>query len=265
MMYAEVIGDPIAHSKSPAMHGFWLARLGIDADYRATRVAPDELGGFLRGRRVDPDWRGCNVTAPLKTDVLAHLTTIGPDARAIGAVNTLIAGEKGALHGVNTDAHGVLFALAGIAPEHAVVIGAGGAARAALFALKVMAVPRVTVINRDMIRARAALDDLELDGRVVPLGIDVPADLLVNASVLGMAGQPDVPFDLSALAPGATVFDMVYAPLDTDLLLRARRAGLRTIDGLTMLAEQGAMAFAAFFDAGPDVADTPELRAVLTA
>jgi len=263
--YAEVIGDPIAHSKSPIMHRYWLAELGIDADYRAHRVVPDELDFYLRRRRGDSAWRGCNVTAPLKQLVAPHLTTIGPDARAIGAVNTVIAQGEGALHGVNTDAHGVLFALAGVAADHAVVIGAGGAARAALFALKVMAVRQVTVINRDMIRARAALDDLEMDGRVVPLGSDVDADLLINASSLGMAGRPDVPFDLAALGPGSTVFDMVYAPLETDLLRRATAQGLRTIDGLTMLAEQGAMAFAAFFNAGPHEADTPALRRVLTA
>lgn len=263
MTYAEVIGDPIAHSKSPAMHCFWLAEIGIDADYRAHRVGADELPSYLRARRGDPYWRGCNVTAPLKQAIIPYLTTTGPDARAIGAVNTVIAQGDGDLHGVNTDAHGVLFALADTQVEHAVVIGAGGAARAALFALKVMAVPQVTVINRDMIRARQALDDLEIDGGVLPLGTAVAADLLINASVLGMAGQPYVPFDLATLAGGATVFDMVYAPLDTDLLRRARAAGLRTIDGLTMLTEQGAMAFAAFFDAGPDHADTPALRALL--
>lgn len=265
MIHAEVVGDPIAHSKSPIMHRFWLAELGIAADYRRHRVEVAGLDSYLRGRRADPNWRGCNVTAPLKQAIVPHLTTIGPDARAIGAVNTVIAQGEGTLHGVNTDAHGVLFALAGSETQHAVVIGAGGAARAALFALKVMAVSRVTVINRDMIRARTALDDMELDGRVLPLGTDVEADLLINASTLGMTGQPDVPFDLTALAPGATVFDMVYAPLDTDLLRRARAAGIRTIDGLTMLAEQGAMAFAAFFNAGPERADTPELRALLTA
>lgn len=265
MIYAEVVGDPIAHSRSPAMHRYWLAQLDIDADYRAHRLGADDLAAYLRERRVDPRWRGCNVTAPHKEAVVPHLTTLGPDARAIGAVNTVVAQGEGALHGVNTDAHGVLFALADVDPEHAVVIGAGGAARAAMFALKVMAVRQVTVINRDMIRARVALDDLEIDGRVLPLGTDVAADLLINASRLGMAGQPDVPFDLAALTPTATVFDMVYAPLQTDLLCRARARGLRTIDGLTMLAEQGAMAFAAFFNAGPDQADSPRLRALLAA
>ena len=134
-----------------------------------------------------------------------------------------------------------------------------------MFALKVMGAGEVTLINRDMIRARAALDDLEVDGRVLPLGTSVAADLLINASSLGMAGQPPAPFDVGALPPDATVFDMVYAPPETPLLRDARARGLRTIDGLAMLAEQGAMAFAAFFNAGPDQADTPELRAVLTA
>lgn len=263
--YAEVIGDPIAHSKSPRMHGFWLDRLGVDADYRAHRVPPEELETYLRQRRHEPAWRGCNVTLPLKSLVIEHLSALGPDARGVGAVNTIVPQGDGELLGLNTDAHGVLFALAGAEVGSAVVVGAGGAARAALFALKVMGVTEVTVINRDMIRARQALDDLEVDGRVLPLGTSPPADLLINASSLGMAGQPALPFDVAALPDGATVFDMVYAPLETQLLRDARARGLRTIDGLTMLAEQGAMAFAAFFSAGPERADTPELRAVLTA
>jgi shikimate dehydrogenase len=262
--YAEVIGDPIAHSKSPAMHRHWLDRLAIEGDYRAVRVPAGASGAYFAQRRDDPDWRGCNVTAPLKTEVAAHLSALGPDARSIGAVNTIIHQGEGELLGINTDAHGALMALARVRPDHAVLIGAGGAARAALFALKVMQVPQVTVLNRDMKRARAALDDLEVEGRVLPLGSALPADLLVNATTLGMAGNPPVPFDLSVLPPSAVVFDMVYSPVETDLLARARARGLATIDGLTMLAEQGAMAFAAFFDGGPERADTPELRELLT-
>lgn len=265
MIYAEVIGDPVAHSKSPLMHGHWLEQLGIAAEYRAHRVASEDLETYLLTRRHDPDWRGCNVTIPHKSAVVPHLSALGPDARSIGAVNTIVPQGEGTLLGVNTDAHGALFALAGVEAEHGVVIGAGGAARAALFALKVMGVPKVTVVNRDMIRARAALDDLEVDGRVVPLGTSLAADLLVNASALGMTGQPPLPFDVAALPDHATVFDMVYAPLETALLVAARGRGLRAIDGLAMLVEQGAMAFAAFFAAGPDRADTPELRAILTA
>jgi shikimate dehydrogenase len=262
--YAEVIGDPIAHSKSPIMHRYWLNQLGIEADYRPVRIPAGETRAYVAERRNDPDWRGCNVTAPLKTEVMDHLSALGPDARSIGAVNTIIHQGEGELLGVNTDAHGALLALAGLQPKNAVLIGAGGAARAALFALKVMQVPEVTVLNRDMIRARAALDDLEVDGRVLPLGSAPAADLLINATTLGMAGNPPVPFDLDALPAGATVFDMVYAPVETELLARARMRGLAAIDGLTMLAEQGAMAFAAFFEGGPDQADTPELRALLT-
>ena len=261
--YAEVIGDPVAHSKSPRMHRFWLDQLGLAADYRAHRVAADELEPYLNDRRRDPTWRGCNVTIPLKQSVIPHMSALGPEARGIGAVNTVVHQGNGELLGLNTDAHGVLFALAGTSAEHAVVIGAGGAGRAALFALKVMGVEGVTVVNRDMIRARAALDDLEVDGRVQPLGSSPPADLVINASALGMSGQPPLAFDVSVLPPHATVFEMVYAPLETPLLAGARARGLRTIDGLVMLAEQGAMAFAAFFNAGPDQADTLALRDVL--
>jgi shikimate dehydrogenase len=262
--YAEVIGDPIAHSKSPLMHRYWLQSLGIEADYRARQVRSGEVGTYLADRRREPLWRGCNVTAPLKIEVMEHLSALGLDARAIGAVNTIIPQGEEELLGVNTDAHGALFALAGVEAGHAVVIGAGGAARAALFALKVLGVPQVTVINRDMIRARVALDDLEIDGRVLPLGSEPAADLLVNTTPLGMIGNPEVPFDPGVLPQTATVFDMVYAPLETKLLAGARARGLATIDGLRMLAEQGAMAFAAFFDGGPERADTAELRELLT-
>jgi len=261
---AEVIGDPIAHSKSPLMHRHWLRTLGIEGDYRAVQVPAGTSEAYLASRRRDPDWRGCNVTAPLKMEVIAHLNALGPDVRAIGAVNTIVSQGDGELLGVNTDAHGVLMALGALRPEQAVVIGAGGAARAALFALKVMNVAQVTMVNRDMIRARAALDDLEIDGRVMPLGTTPAADLLINASMLGMTGNPPIPFDIASLPPSATVFDMVYSPVETELLAQARTRGLATIDGLTMLAQQGAMSFAAFFDGGPDRADTPELRELLT-
>lgn len=263
--YAEVIGDPIVHSLSPRMHRFWLSRLGVAGDYRALRVTPGEVGDHLRSRRHDPAWRGCNVTLPLKSVVAEHLNALGPEARSIGAVNTIVNQGDGELLGLNTDAHGVLFALAGVETEHAVVLGAGGAGRAALFALKVMGVERISVVNRDMIRARAALDDLEIDGRVLPLGTSLPADIVVNATPLGMPSLPALAFDIAVLPPSATVFDMVTAPVETDFLRSARASGLATIDGLTMLAEQGAMAFAAFFNAGPERADTPELRRVLTA
>ncbi len=262
--YAEVIGDPVAQSKSPLMHRYWLETLGISGDYRAQRVSSEDIETYLTSRKDDPTWRGCNVTAPLKTEVMAHLSALGPDARSIGAVNTILNQGDGELLGVNTDAHGALMTMAALRPDHAVVIGAGGAARAALFALKVMNVAHVTIINRDMRRARTALDDLEVDGRVLPLGSSPAADLVINASTLGMAGNPAVPFDLSTLPPTATIFDMVYAPLETALLAEGRTRGLATIDGLAMLIEQGAMAFAAFFDGGPEHADTPELRAVLT-
>lgn len=261
--YAEIIGDPIDHSKSPAMHGFWLRQLGIDADYRKRRLGPEQFEAYLRERRRDPAWRGCNVTAPLKTLVARHLDSLSPDARGIGAVNTIVPQADETLLGVNTDAHGALFALAGVEAGHAIVIGAGGAARAALFALKVMAVERITVINRTPVNARNALDDLDIEGRVRLLGESVAADLLINATPMGMHGQPALPFDVDALLPAATVFDMVYAPPRTELLRQAEARGLRTIDGLAMLIEQGAMAFAAFFNDGPQIADTAELRAAL--
>lgn len=260
---AGVIGWPVAHSKSPLIHRFWLRQLGIDGDYGRFPVHPDQLGGAIRALPA-LGLRGVNVTVPHKQAVMRHLDVLAPDARAIGAVNTVVA-DRGILSGSNTDWLGVRFALPpGREGRHAVVIGAGGAARAALYALKAMQVARLTVLNRSARRARAMIDDLGMVGDVGPLGVVPAADLLINASPLGMAGQPPLSVELGALAPDAIVFDMVYAPLETDLLRAARARGLRTVDGLTMLIGQAAAAFELFYGARPATVDSPELRALLT-
>ena len=135
--YAEVIGDPIAHSKSPLIHGFWLERLGIDADYRAVRVRPDELGGYFESRRADPTWRGCNITAPNKQAALSHVADPGGIKDSIGAINTVFRDEGGAIAGTNTDAAGFWSPISALdlSGKPVAVVGAGGAARAVLFAL----------------------------------------------------------------------------------------------------------------------------------
>lgn len=266
--YAEVIGDPIAHSKSPAIHGFWLQALGIDADYRATHVAPDGLAAYFEQRRGDPGWRGCNVTIPHKQAALDHVGDPGGVRATIGAINTVVRGADGAVIGTNTDAGGFYAPIAGLdlAGRHAVVIGAGGAARAILFALARVEIGRVTILNRNVLKAAALLSSFGLKGDAVPLATPLPpADLLVNASALGMTGQPPLALDLAPLPEHAVVYDAVYAPLETDLLAQAHARGLDTVDGLEMLIGQAALAFELFFGAEPPRDRDDELRALLSA
>lgn len=267
MIHAEVIGDPISHSKSPAIHGFWLKALGIDAEYRATHVKPDELAAYFDARRADPEWRGCNVTIPHKQAALDLVEDRGGVRASIGAVNTVVRAEDGALIGTNTDAGGFYAPIAGLDLEgrHAVVIGAGGAARAILFALSKLGIGRVTVMNRNVLKAAALLSSFGLKGDALPLAAPLPAAaLLVNASALGMSGQPPLTIDLSPLPEDSVVYDIVYAPLETDLLAQARMRELDTVDGLDMLIGQAALAFELFFGAEPPRDRDEELRALLT-
>lgn len=264
--YAEVIGDPIAHSKSPLIHGFWLEALGIDAEYRATRVAPEGLAAYFEARRADPAWRGCNITIPYKQAALDLVEDRGDVRSTIGAINTVVRAEDGALIGTNTDAGGFYAPIAGLDLEgrHAVVIGAGGGARAILFALSRIGIGRVTILNRNVLKAAALLSSFGIKGDAVPLGAPLPpADLLVNASALGMTGQPPLEIDLAPLPEHAVVYDIVYAPLETELLAQARDRGLDTVDGLEMLVGQAALAFELFFDAEPPRDRDEALRELL--
>jgi shikimate dehydrogenase len=269
--YAEVIGDPIAHSKSPAIHNFWLEALGIEAGYRAMLVT--DLSAYFRARRTDPDWRGCNVTAPHKQAVIPFLDEASP----IGAVNCVIR-EGDRLIGLNTDVDGVREALAGaplcspaqagaqtepeswapafagerVGLDRVVLIGSGGAAKAARAALADKG--EIICITRENI------DDVDLMAG---------AALIVNATPLGMAHAAPMPeallAALSSAAPGAMVLDMVYQPLDTAFLQAARAAGLRTVDGLAMLIGQARRAFRLFFGAEPPAEHDAELRHLLIA
>jgi shikimate dehydrogenase len=268
MAYAEVIGDPISHSKSPLIHGFWLEKLGLAGAYRATQVAGDDLGAFFAGRVQDPAWRGCNVTVPHKLAVLDHVPDPGDVRGAIGAVNTVFRGEDGALVATNTDAAGFLSPIADLdlAGRPVAVVGAGGAARAVLFALSRAGVGRVTLLNRTPLKGAALLARFGLKGDALPLTARLPAAaLLVNASVLGMTGQPPLDLDLAPLAEDAIVYDIVYAPLVTPLLAAAQARGLETVDGLEMLVGQAALAFELFFGAAPPREHDGELRARLLA
>jgi shikimate dehydrogenase len=282
--YAEVIGDPIAQSKSPKIHNFWLAKLGIAADYRACHVTPDQLPDYVATRRQDPLWRGCNVTMPHKQAVMPLLTRIDPPADCIGAVNTLLRHDNDcAMTGTNTDAAGFLEPLAEeLAQTHyfrmARIIGTGGAARAIITALAGQGFTLV-VAGRDPAKARALLDELAPKGEhhAIPLAhFAEPTDfafddregcldLVINASSLGMTGQPPLPFDWSHAPPRSIAYDIVTAPLDTPFLQGARERGLRTIDGLSMLIGQAAVAFAKFYGQPAPRQHDAELRAILTA
>ena len=267
-LYAEVIGDPIAHSKSPLIHGFWLAALGIDTAYRAVHVPPDRLPGYFAERRDDPDWRGCNVTVPHKLAALDHVADPGGVRGSIGAINTVFRGENGAPTGTNTDAAGFWSPIAGLdlAGERVAVVGTGGAARAVLFALRQVGVGHVTVLARNPLKAAGLLAGFGLKGDTVPLDAPLPpATLLVNASSLGMAGQPPLTLDLVPLPEDALVYDLVYAPLETPLLAAARARGLETVDWLEMLVAQAAVAFELFFGAEPPRERDGELRERLAA
>lgn len=280
--YAEVIGDPIAQSKSPVIHGFWLEKLGIDADYRAAHVTAEGLADYIAARRADPDWRGCNVTMPHKQAIIPLLDRLDPLAARIGAVNTVVP-EGGALVGYNTDVPGFLEPLQPMLDEThyfrmARVLGTGGAARAIIGGLAGEGMVLV-VAGRDPAKARALLAELDPKGEhhVAPLAHFADAtdfafddreqclDLVVNASALGMVGQPPLAFDMSHAPPGSVFYDIVTSPLDTAFLKAARAAGFRTIDGLSMLIGQADHAFCRFFGAKPPRGDADiELRERLT-
>ncbi len=281
--YAEVIGDPIAQSKSPLIHNFWLGKLGIDAEYRACHVLPDDLAGYFARRRGDADWRGCNVTMPHKQAVMPLLDAIDPLAKRIGAVNTIVRVADGTLSGHNTDASGFIEPLSASLGQPspfrmARIFGAGGAARAIIVALADAGFTLV-LAARDSAKARALLDELvpgredhsvELAHFVRETDFvfddrDRILDLIVNASPLGMSGHPPLDLDFSHVPPGSIVYDIVTHPAETPLLAEARRRGFETIDGLTMLIGQASAAFEKFFGQPAPREYDAELRALLTA
>lgn len=266
--YAEVIGDPIAHSKSPIIHKFWLEKLAIKADYRMFHVKPDELADYIATRRLDSNWRGCNVTLPHKLAVMDHVSDPGEVRSSIGAMNTVARTKSGDLFGTNTDAGGFFAPIADVplGGQDVIVVGAGGAAQAVLFALSRINVASVTIVNRNVLKASALLARFGLKGQALEHGSALPpARLLVNASALGMKGQDELVVDLDGLPDDAIVYDLVYVPLKTKLLKAAKARGLDTIDGLSMLIGQAAVAFEIFFGQAPPLEHDEELRKLLLA
>jgi shikimate dehydrogenase len=265
-----IIGWPVEHSRSPLIHNYWLKTYGIAGEYRREAVPPDEFEAFVQSLAAR-DYVGANVTVPHKEKALAYSL---PDerARAVGAANTLwIAG--GFLHATNTDVEGFLDNLDACAPQwdrgfdNAVVVGAGGAAHAVVYALLTRRVERITVVNRTPRRAEALRQRFLERLQVAPweqlndlLG---EATLLVNTTTLGMAGQPELGADVGRLPGHAIVADLVYVPLVTQLIEAAKAKGLRTADGLGMLLHQAVRGFELWFGKKPEV--TAELRALAEA
>ena len=268
---AFVIGHPINHSRSPLIHGTWLEQHGIDGTYEAIDVAPAELPAFFERLRSG-EFAGGNVTIPHKEAVFALCDEVDPLARMIGAVNTLVV-RDGKVFGSNTDYLGFLGNLDAAAPgwsdgpNDALIIGAGGAARAVLVALRRRNGGRVHVLNRTLANAKALVD--EIDGPFEANGFEDFAalaphiGLVVNTSSIGMHGSRFDWLDLGLLPKTALVTDIVYTPLQTPLLIDAVMHGLKTVDGLGMLLHQAVPGFEAWFGTRPDV--TPALRATIEA
>jgi shikimate dehydrogenase len=257
--YAEVIGHPISHSKSPLIHRFWLNQLGLVGEYQARDILPEHLDDYFRERAADPEWRGCNVTIPHKIAALDHVTDLGDVRSSIGAINTVFRGANGILVGTNTDAGGFYGPIADLplAGETAVVIGAGGASRQA-------DIGEVVLLARNGLKAAGLLSHFGLKGRVLPLTARLPdSALLVNASPLGMKGQELLEIDLTPLPEHAVVYDLVYAPIETALLKQARARELEVVDGLEMLVGQAAIAFELFFGVAPPDDEENALRELL--
>ncbi len=272
--YAEVIGDPVSQSKSPLIQRFWLQALGMAGDYRATRIAPEDLPAYIENRRQDPAWRGCNATIPHKIAALPLLDSLLTTAAMVGAANCIYRTASG-LSGENSDVEGIAEALQlpDREPHSTCLIGAGGAARAALFALDRAGVGDLRLIVRQPDKGVALLAEFGMAGRVFGfIDADVAlrgASTIINASPLGMIGQPAMPRDiidaLLLTAPRALVFDMVYAPLKTPLLAAAAALARQPVDGLTMLIGQADLGFQLFFHAAAPRHRDAELRQLLLA
>jgi len=276
MKRAFVVGYPIAHSRSPMIHNFWLARAGIDGRYERVAVPPEAFGVFLQGLAAE-GFVGGNVTVPHKEAAFRGVEVEDSVARALEAVNTIWL-EGGVLKGANTDVAGFLANLDQSAPgwdrragreplDRAVVLGAGGAARAVLYGLLERRIGEIILANRTLARAEALASHFGPKVRVVSwedAGAALEgAGLLVNTTSLGMKGQPPLDLDLAALPSSSLVTDIVYVPLETPLLAAARGRGLRTVDGLGMLLHQAVPGFERWFGVRPVV--DAELRALVVA
>ena len=254
---AAVVGHPIAHSQSPTIHGHWLESTGIAGTYEALDLHPAAFADEIRAL-VERGFQGVNVTVPHKEAALALADTTDETARRIGASNTLVF-TQGKIQARNTDAYGFWENLApslnGQTPKRALVLGAGGAARAVLVALQDAGVQDIVLANRTLSRAQALADELAVSARIEPLSWDDAESLMdqqmlpliINTSSRGMKGENPITCTLAAQTSQTVVNDIVYNPLQTALLQSAEVRGCRTVDGLGMLLHQARPAFQAFF------------------
>lgn len=261
---AGVMGWPVAHSRSPRLHGFWLREYAVDGAYVPFAVAPDQLAAALNSLRA-LNLAGVNLTIPHKEAAFEHVDQVSDLAAEIGAINTVTVGKDGVLHGDNTDGFGFIENIRAAATGFdfsagpTVVLGAGGAARAVCVALLGAGAREIRLLNRTQVRAEALKDRLGQSLIVEPwLGRNsalADAYLVVNTTSLGMSGQPALDVDLDQLPTSALVNDLVYAPLETPLLASARQRGNVVVDGLGMLLHQARPGFAAWFGVEPEVTD----------
>jgi len=270
MLNAFVCGHPVAHSRSPLIHGHWLKTYGIAGSYKAVDVPPHDFAAFVGGLR-QAGYRGGNVTLPNKEAAYALAEVLHDDAREIGAANTLWF-EDGRLNATNTDAYGFCANLDAAVPEWtggriALILGAGGASRAIVHALLSRGFSEVRIVNRTVARAQELADRFgaRVSAHPVEAAGELAADagLLVNTTSLGMDGQGELPADVAALPAHAVVTDIVYVPLETPLLAAARRRGLKAVDGLGMLLHQAVPGFERWFGRRPEV--TADLHALVVA
>ena len=269
---AGVMGWPVAHSRSPAIHNHWIRHYGLNGSYVLLPVQPELIGDAVRGLRA-LGFAGCNITIPHKVAAMPLVDRIEPLAARIGAINTIVVEKDGTLAGYNTDAYGYIQSLLDAQPGWRAdagpitVLGAGGAARAILVALAERGAKEIRLCNRSLDKAQALAAEFGAPIRAVPWeqreeALDGAA-LLVNTTSLGMKGQGPLEISLARLPQHALVSDIIYVPLETPLLAAARQRGNATVNGLGMLLNQARPAFQHWFGVMPEV--TPELRRLVEA
>lgn len=258
------MGWPVGHSRSPTIHNHWIAEHGLRGAYVLLPVEPDHLEQALRALPV-LGFAGCNLTIPHKVAALSIVDRVDPLAARIGAINCIVVEADGSLSGRNTDAFGYVQSLKDAQPDWqasagpALVLGAGGAARAVIAGLLDSGVPSIRLTNRSPDKTHALVASfgpqvIAVDWAERHAAID-GATLVVNTTNLGMQGQPALDLDLSALSPQALVSDVIYVPLETPLLQAAQQRGNATVNGLGMLLNQARPAFEAWFGVMPTISD----------
>ena len=269
---AGVMGFPILQSRSPILHNHWLAHYGLKGAYGHFQVEPQNLEAAIRGLSA-LDLAGCNISLPHKVEALKLMDVVDPVAQRMGAINCIVVQDDGSLHGFNNDGYGYIQSLKDVKPDWradagpALVLGAGGAARAVVLSLIDEGAREIRLTNRSIDKAQALSAGLEAVVKVVPwaernAAMDGAA-LLVNTTNQGMYGHPPLDVALDALPLSAMVSDVIYIPLETPLLAAARLRGHTTVNGLGMLLNQARPAFKAWFGVMPEI--TPELKQAILA